>query len=56
MKLKRFNKKLSLKKNTITNLNKEDMQAVNGGCWTEGITCAFCNTIVSCQIENCIFC
>jgi bacteriocin-like protein len=56
MKAKGFNKRLSLNKKTVSNLNKKEMQEVNGGCWTAGITCAFCNTIVSCRIEDCIVC
>ena len=57
MKIKRLKKKLSLNTGTVSNLNKEKMKAVIGGeCWTEGVTCAFCNTIVSCSPENCIQC
>lgn len=56
MKIKHSSKKLSLNKGTVSNLNKKAMKEINGGCWTEGVTCAFCNSIVSCSPENCIQC
>ena len=48
MKIKAFNKKLALNKETVTNLNPREMIAVNGGIFT-----AKCNPtgIAACPSE-----
>jgi len=46
MKQKKFNKKLTLNKTTISSLNSTDLKAIVGGFFTEvtGITCTYCDT------------
>jgi natural product precursor len=42
MKTKKFEKKLSLNKKTIANLNNGDMKHLQGGIKPTGCTCPFC--------------
>lgn len=51
MKQKKLSKKLSLNKDTVANLNPEAMSGVKGG--ETGITCEWCNSVVSCIVVNC---
>lgn len=51
MKTKKFERKLTLKKTTVTNLDEQEMDEVNGGdtYWTASFTysCS-CNSVCSC--------
>ncbi len=55
---KEFNKKLTLNKKTITNLNPVDLGAVKGGVTVDtDITCKFCDTLLfSCEVTMCPRC
>ncbi|MCP4214464.1 MAG: hypothetical protein GY765_07390 [bacterium] len=58
MKPKKFNKKLSLKKFTVANLEEalqKEVAAGGFGAGTKsGITCLLCDTNVSCNVNRCI--
>ena len=54
MKSKSFNKKLSLNKKTVANINESHMNNVKGGETT--LTCGACKTIVSCWETQCKTC
>ncbi len=62
MKTKRFNRKLQVNKQTISNLSVEekahlrggDRESVPGGC--TGITCDLCDSNISCEERKCDWC
>lgn len=54
MKTKSFHKKLSLNKNTVVNLDNNDMDKLKGGETT--LTCGACGTLVSCYPTHCKTC
>jgi hypothetical protein len=56
MKTKKFEKKLALNKQTVSNLNKSQMNGINGAGPTTNITCEFCDTVVSCEETLCPIC
>jgi len=50
MKTKKFEKKLSINKSTVTHLQGSDLKNIKGGAVTQimGCTNIYCNTIISC--------
>jgi hypothetical protein len=49
MKVKKSNKKLTLKKETFANLDINSMSGVKGGIWTVRETCdPYCDTYCTC--------
>lgn len=55
MKIKQFDKKLSLNKNTVANLGKEEMSKVNGGN-TDYFSCIMeisCVLYTMCIVNGC---
>jgi hypothetical protein len=53
MKIKNFNKKLALNKETIANLGSKEMQKIAGGEETRTMACYSC--VVTCKTQ-CEFC
>jgi putative component of toxin-antitoxin plasmid stabilization module len=50
MKSKKFNKRITLHKQTVANLNNDNMSKVKGGLLTIRITCGEdCNTYFTCE-------
>jgi hypothetical protein len=58
MKIKEFIKKLTLKKETISNLNLEELLVVKGGGSTYITVCAseYCSIIETCEGHSCDHC
>lgn len=62
MKTKKFSKKLQLNKQSIATLNSEEARIIKGGASelecseVTGITCDFCNSLVSCVVYACDWC
>jgi hypothetical protein len=52
MKPKNTDKKFMLNKETVVNLNQTAMNELKGGL--TGITCAFCDSNISCYIQKCL--
>ncbi len=50
MKTKKFDRKLSINKSTVTDLQRSEMNNVKGGrvTWIQGCTNIYCNTVISC--------
>lgn len=50
MKRKKFNKKLTLTRETVANLNHRIMSGIKGGMYTVQITCdPYCDTDLTCE-------
>lgn len=57
MKTKKLDKKLSLKKSTVSHLDNKDLNHVKGGVVPTGITCpGHCNTFITCGPTKCTLC
>lgn len=57
MKTKKLDKKLSLKKSTVSHLDDHDLNRAKGGVIPTGVTCpGYCNTYLTCAGTMCTFC
>lgn len=53
MKAKKITRKLSLRKETVSNLGESAMGAVKGGIYTIRDTCGnYCDTVFTCGVET----